>query len=178
MECCTVSNPPAKRLVLRIIKLEKALVIQILAQEGIKPVEGGRVWISCNPELCDDIIILRGSNTNKDFLPMARAFTSNKARDKYLDYVINTITNELFTGNSCELKYGEPCLVRDKKYEDWIRLTFVAKSPVAVEDGKNYVVVGSRNNSLFTFKYAKPLTKRTMPVIDGDVYTWEMEVSE
>lgn len=173
MECCKSPNPPTKRLVLRIIKLERALVIQTLAQEGIKAIEGGHVWISHQPELCDDIIFLRGSNKNKDFLPMARAFSSNKARDKYLDYVINTITNELFIANSGELKYDEPCLVRNAEYGDWIKLTFVAKSPVAVEDGKNYVVVDSRNNILLTFKYAKPLTKRTMPVIDGDVYTWE-----
>lgn len=172
MECCTVPNLPTKRLVLRVIKLEKALVIQILRQERIKPVEGGHVWISHVPELCGDVIFLRGSNTKKDFRPMVQAFASNKARDKYLDYVINTITNELFTRNSGELKYGEPCLVRDKKDEDWIKLTFVAKSPVSVADGKNYVAVG-RCNSLFTFKYAKPLTKRIMPVIDGDAYTWE-----
>ena len=173
MKCCTASNSPTKRLVLKAIKLEKALVIQILAQEGIKPVDGGHVWISCKPDLFDDIIFLRGSNTDKDFLPMVQAFASNKERNKYLDYVINTITNELFTGNSGELKYGEPCLVRDKKYGDWIKLTFVAKRPVTAEDGKNYVVVDSRNNSLLTFKYAKSLTKRIMPIVDGDVYTWE-----
>ena len=173
MECCTSLNPPTKRLVLRVIKLEKALVIQILAQEGIKAVEEGHVWISHKPELFDDIIFLRGSNTKEDFFPMPRAFTSNKARDKYLVYVINTITNELFTVNSGELKYDEPCLVRNAKYGDWIKLTFVAKIPVEVEDGKNYVVVDSRNNLLLTFKYAKPITKRVMPVIDGDVYTWE-----
>lgn len=173
MECCTSLNPPTKRLVLRVIKLEKALVIQILAQEGIKAVEEGHVCISYKPELCADNIFLRGLNTKADFLPMARAFTSNEARDKYFDYVINTITNALFTENSGELKYGEPCLVRNAEDGDWINLTFIAKSPVAVEDGKNYVVVDSRNNILLTFKYAKPLTKKVMPVIDGDVYTWE-----
>ena len=104
-----------KKLVLRVVKFEKALAIQVLEQEGIKTIEGGRVRVANMPAFLGDVIYLRGSYTDMDFHIMSQDFVSNKERDEYLDDIISTITNELFTENDGELKYGKLCLVRGSR---------------------------------------------------------------
>lgn len=162
-----------KKLVLRVVKFEKALAIQVLEQEGIKTIKGGRVRVAHSPDFLDDVIYLRGSYTNMDFHIMSRDFVSNKERDEYLDDIISTITNELFTENDGELKYGEPCLVRDSSNEDWVERTFVAKSPVDFPDGVNCIVLSERNDFVTSYKYAKPLLAKIKPVVDDEIFTWE-----
>lgn len=162
-----------KKLVLRVVKFEKALAIRVLEQEGIKTIEGGRVRVGAVPELCDKVIYLRGRNVERDFCIVSRNFDSNKERDEYLDDIISTITNELFTENNGELKYGEPCLVRDSSNEDWVERIFVAKSPVDLPDGENYIVLGMDKDFLVVYKCAKPLPAKIKPIVDDEIFTWE-----
>ena len=162
-----------KKLVLRVVKFEKALAIQVLEQEGIKTIKGGRVRVANMPDFLDNVIYLRGSYTDMDFHIMSRNFDSNKERDEYLDDIISTITNELFTENNGELKYGEPCLVRDSSNADWVERIFVAKSPVDIPDGENYIVLSEYNDFVTAFKCAKPLPAKIKPVVDDEIFTWE-----
>lgn len=162
-----------KKLVLRVVKFEKALAIQVLEQEGIKTIEGGRVRVANTPAFFSDAIYLRGSYTDMDFHIMSQDFVSNKERDEYLDDIISTITNELFTENNGELKYGEPCLVRDSSNADWVERIFVAKSPVTLADHCNYIVLDRSKDFIVACKYAKPLPAKIKPIVDDEIFTWE-----
>ena len=149
------------------------MLFQVLEQEGIKTIEGGRVRVANRPAFFSDVFYLRGSCTDMDFHTMSPNFDSNKERDEYLDDIISTITNELFTENNGELKYGEPCLVRDSSNEDWVERVFVAKSPVDIPDGDNYIVLGRDKDFIVVYKYAKPLPTKIKPIVDDEIFTWE-----
>ena len=57
--------------------------------------------------------------------------------------------------------------------EDWVERIFVAKSPVDILDGENYIVLSEDNEYVTAYKYAKPLSIKTKPVVDDEIFTWE-----
>lgn len=163
-----------KKLKIRFVKFERALAMQILEQKG-EFKEREHIRIRSNPELDIDYIYLRGSWAECDKDLSSRTFADNAERDEYLNNVVKWISEEQFaTGGKLEI--GKECEVSDDN-KDWQRRTLLAVLP------KSYFskYITSENYSDFkwcSWKYARPLASCVQPKIDGDVYTWEMEVVE
>lgn len=161
-----------KKLKIRFAKFEKALVMQILEQNGVF-LSGTHVKISAVPEFTyEDTLYLRGSITPSDFAVRVKCFTNNDKRDEYLDKVIGWISEEQFsTGRKLEI--GEACLFSDDR-RDWHSGEYAGKCAKQLGEPRFLALDG--DNSLTRWQYVKPLYGALK--IDGDVYTWEMEVSE
>ena len=117
----------SKKLKIQFWKAEKALAMQILEQEGLPERKvNDFVKIISMPCMFRDELCLRGYDTQEDFFVDVIYFSSNTARDAYLQKAVNAITDELFTGEGGELKVGEMCEVRDDKDEQWKKRKLVA----------------------------------------------------
>lgn len=94
----------SKKLKIQFWRAEKALAMQILEQEGLpKRKDDGLVNIAVSPALSRKREIwLRGYQSGLDFYVETVDFNYNHERDKYLQDIVNAITNELFTDK------GEP----------------------------------------------------------------------
>lgn len=91
----------SKKLKIQIWIAEKALAMQILMQDGLPDKKtDGYVRILDKPNLCDDGVVLRGVHRDHDLDISYRYFKSNIDRCKYLEKVITSITEELFTSIS------------------------------------------------------------------------------
>ena len=172
------AQPVKKKLVIKFWKAEKALVMQILEQEGLPEMkEKGSVRIVVDPSIRRNDIYLRGKLRAGNFNIDRLYFGANSERDKYLDKITKAITDELFTETS-ELKVGEMCEVRDFEYEDWQTRKLLAILP------KNYIIrfivdTDEVKDDWVDFRQARPLAKRTEPKVEenGEIvtYTWEEE---
>lgn len=160
-----------KKLKIRFVKFERALAMQILEQNGVFS-SGRHVKISAVPEFAyEDILYLRGSMTSSDFVVRVKCFTNNAERDEYLNNVINWISDEQFsTGRKLEI--GEECLFSDDR-KDWHSGKYAGKCAKQLGEPR-FLELDSV--SLTRWKYVKPLYGALK--IDGDVYTWEMEVAQ
>lgn len=166
----------SKKLKIKFWKAEKALVMQILEQEGLpKRKAKGDVQIAVSPDIYHHTIYLRGERVISDLNVDAVYFECNQERDQCLDRLTNAITSELFTGNG-ELKVGELCEVRDYEYEDWQTRKLLAILP------QNYIIrfivkMDEVKDDWVDFRQARPLCKRTEPKVEecGELitYTWE-----
>lgn len=109
-------------------------------------------------------------------------FNDNAKRDEYLKKVIKWISKEQFaTGRKLEI--GKMCEVSgDGKNWNWGEKRLVAVLPENFRD--RYIVWSEIGKDLngkdpwCSWAYARPIASCAQPKIDGDVYTWEMEVSE
>ena len=165
-----------KKLKIQFWKAEKALAMQILEQEGLpKAKTNGDVRIYGAPELRDVFVFLRGDyfpgNSNIGWI----TFATDSERDTYLQWVVNAITNELFTGSE-ELKVGEMCEVWDPDSKKWQDRMLLAILPENYEE--RFIVANlCYPNRYVPFSDARPITKRTEPTIEerGQLitYTWE-----
>lgn len=91
----------SKKLKIQFWNAEKALVMQVLEQEGLpKKKTDGYVRILDKPNLCDDGIVLRGVNRDHDLDISYMYLNSNIEGNKYLEKVTTSITEELFTSIS------------------------------------------------------------------------------
>ena len=164
-----------KKLKIQFWKAEKALAMQILEQEGLPEKDTGIVRITKYAMFYDDIICLRGSQSEYDLDLIVEKFNTNIERDAYLKKVVNAITDELFTGSE-ELKVGEMCEVRADKDGDWKKRKLITILPEQYE-GRFIAEWGDNPSKHSHWNYARPLTKRTEPTIEecGNVvtYTWE-----
>lgn len=155
----------------------KVLVMQVLKQEGLpKQKENGKVRIMGAPQLCDDRIFLRGT-AKWDDLKIAHThieFTNQCQVNFYLRWVVDTITDELFTEGG-ELKVGEICEVRDDEDEQWQKRKLITILPK--QHSFRFVVDSLEPHRYIGFEYARPIGRRTEPKIEecGNVvtYTWE-----
>lgn len=106
-----------------------------------------------------------------------RCFNHNAERDEYLDKVIKWISEEQFaTGGKLEI--GKECMVSlfdDIDGEDWVMGILLAILPEHIR--RRYIIQNKNDKGLATsWEYARPLASFVRPKIDGDVYTWEIEV--
>ncbi len=165
-----------KKLRIRFVKFEKALVMQILEQTGefmgTKHVKLGNI-----PELGEYEIYLRGWRKDYDLIPVFIRFSSNDERDEYLEKVVGWITYEQFT-NAGEPKVGDWCEVRDDEKQVWVKRKLVAILPEQYSNRHICETLGEKKKVVKTWTYARPLAQRIEHKIDGDVYTWDMEVAE
>lgn len=163
-----------KKLKIRFVKFEHALVMQILEQEG-KFVNTNHVKSEFTPELHFRTIYLRGrkcSNNNLEIAP--RSFSSNDERDEYLADVIKWITDEQFSNtDNNELKIGSECEVRDCETAAWKQRKLITILPKQYLNRYVCEYKGDENLT-YNWSYARPLARHIEPKVDGDVYTWEM----
>lgn len=160
-----------KKLKIRFVKFERYVVAQQLEMTGnehFTPSEHVALSTSgidfANAAIC----LSRSCNFNIGI----RCFNHNAERDEYLNKVIKWISEEQFaTGGKLEI--GEKCLFSDDM-KDWNAGKYAGEC--AEQLGEPRFLELNGNVSLIRWKYVKPFDVALK--IDGDVYTWEMEVSE
>ena len=167
----------SKKLKIQFWKAEKSLAMQILEQEGLPGRKvNGFVKIITMPCICRDELCLRGYDTEEDFFVDVIYFSSNTARDAYLQKAVNAITEELFTGEG-ELKIGEACAISNEpQFLDCYTGKLIAILP---EGLKNRYIIESAwdTNGWVCGEYARMFNRTERPTIEesGSVvtYTWE-----
>ena len=165
-----------KKLKIRFVKFERALAMQILEQVGtFKDTE--HVQSVVCPELGSKCIYLRGKNLEYDADIGCIHLNDNAERDKHFNNVIKWISEEQFSMGR-KLEIGKECMVSlfdDIDGEDWVMGRLLAILPKNIR--RRYIVQSKNDKGLATsWKYARPVS--VSPKIDGDVYTWKMEVAE
>ena len=167
-----------KKLKIRFVKFERALVAQQLettGKEHFTPSE--HVVLSASGiDFADAAIWLsRSCNINIGL----RHFLDNAERDEYLNNVIKWISEEQFATGG-KLKIGKECEVSDSPYpknNEWKRKKLLAILPKRIRF--RYITESiSSDTSFCTWINARPIASFVRPKIDGDVYTWEMEVAQ
>ena len=167
-----------KKLKIKFWKAEKALVMQILEQEGLPEYKvGGFVRIVDIPAMYKDNIYLRGKYCGNSSMGCFFAET-NQDRDEYLDKITQAITDELFTNGRGGLWVEEKCEFSDDK-KDWV-VGFYFGSILGRNAETEFLSSEDMKSSFYTgWKYARPLAKCTKPKIEtnGEIitYTWEEE---
>ena len=160
----------SKKLKIRFVKFERALVMQILEQEG-SFCDSEHVCTGL-PALSGDRIYLREERERDNWDVSERSFETNAERDEYLKNVIHWISEEQFGKNNEEmLKSGELCEVRDYTDDEWEKRKLITILPKRFKN--RYIVETDRGNSWMCFMCARPIGCRIEPEIDGDIYTWE-----
>lgn len=163
-----------KLLKIRFVKFEKALVAQqleitgkehftpsehvVLSASGIDFAEAA-IWLSCSCNINIGV----------------RRFYHNDERDKYLDKVVKWISEEQFA-TSGKLEVGKMCEVSDDN-KCWQSRILLAILPERYDYRFITNAAGYKTRWL-SWLYARPVKSCVQPTIDGDVYTWEMEVSD
>lgn len=164
-----------KKLVIRFVKFECALAMQVLEMTG--KFSDSPVGLNGNiphtqigaPCLSDDSVWLCPIQVVK-----TRLFESNTARDEYLQKVIKWISEEQFAENG-SLEVGKLCDVSDDN-KDWRKRILLAILPESYFS--KYIASAKYSDFKWcSWKYARPIGSCAQPKIDGDVYTWEMEVA-
>lgn len=157
-----------KKLKIRFTKLEKALVMQILEQEG--SFRGSEHVYMGLPELCCDRIYLCDEEERGNLGVSVIHFDTNAERDEYLENVIRWISEDQFgKDNEGMLKSGELCEVRNHKDFEWKKRKLITILPKRFAN--RYIVEdGWGNNDWTYFAYARPIGRRIEPKIDGDIY--------
>lgn len=161
----------SKKLKIRFVKFERALVMQILEQEG--SFRDSEHVCTGLPALSGDRIYLREERERDNWDVSERSFETNAERDEYLKNVIRWISEEQFgRNNEGMLKPGELCEVRDSKDFEWKKRKLLAVLPKRFAN--RYIVEDDWDNADWTyFAHARPIGRRIEPKIDGDIYTWE-----
>ena len=84
-----------KKLVIRFVKFERALAMQILEQEGkFDTIE--HVRVRAYPQMDENCVFLRSWEREYDFSVRTIRFADNAERDEYLNKVIKWISEEQF----------------------------------------------------------------------------------
>ena len=161
-----------KELKIRFVKFELVLAMQILEQVGkfdtIK-----HVRVRAYPAVDETCIFLRGWEKEYDYSLKTIRFNDNAERDEYLNKVIKWISEEQFSTKG-KLKIGKECEFSDNGVE-WYSGHFGGKCAKELGEPR-FLAAGS--NILVRFKNARPIGSCVQPKIDGDIYTWEMEVAQ
>lgn len=164
-----------KILKIRFVKFERAIATQVLEQEGFfKATEhiGGSTAHSFYKERIYLYSPKEYPFEEYKYRVDVIGFDNNAERDEYLEKVVRWISAEQFaTGR--KLKIGEACLFSDDG-KDWHSGEYAGKC--ARQLGKLRFLALDGDVSLTRWKYVKPLYGALK--VDGDVYTWEMEVAE
>jgi hypothetical protein len=160
-----------KKLHLKLIKLKRALVMQVLEQEGeFEPSE--HVDTVLTPGLSCDRIYLRGSRQDRDLEPNIMTFDTDVQRDVYLDKVINWITNEQFKLESKELQVGEICETKYSFSDVWEQHRLLAILPKKCFN--RYITTYNNSQGWLAWEQARPLVRYIKPKISNNIYKWEM----
>lgn len=162
-----------KKLKIRFVKFERALVAQQLEIKGIHHfVENMHTQFSpFYIELRRDAICI---NVKENGICIKhRIFSDNDERDEYLNNVVNWISEEQFSSGR-KFKIGELCMFSDDR-ANWHTGRYAGKCDAQL--GETRFLNFESDVSLTRWKYVCPPFP-VRPKIDGDLYTWEMEVGE
>ncbi len=166
----------SKKLKIQFWKAEKALAMQILEQEGLPERKSeGLVHIESFPWLYKTAIELRGEDISRNSDIVWIAFDTQYELNVYLNWAVNAITDELFTGEG-ELRVGEMCEVWDEEVKKWMERKLLAILPENYEE--RFIVANlCYPNRYVPFSVARPIVKYIEPTVEecGNVitYTWE-----
>ena len=165
-----------KKLKIRFVKFERAIAMQILEQVGVfKATE--HVQAIGFPAISYGCIYLRGADLKlHNTISTSTNYSDNAERDKYFNNAIKWISEEQFaTGGKLEI--GKECEASDNG-EDWFVRSFAGKSAKQLGEPRYLAYWYDNLGYLIRYKYVRPIASFVRPKIDGDVYTWEMEVSD
>lgn len=158
-----------KKLSIRFVRFERAIVVQQLEMTGkehFTPSEHVALW-GLGIDFADEAIRLSRSC---DINIGIRLFNHNAERDEYLNKVVNWISEEQFSTGR-KLKIGEKCLFSDDG-EDWHFGEYAGKCAKQLGEPRFLALDG--DVSLTRWKYVEPLCGALKK--NGDLYSWKMEV--
>lgn len=162
------------RLVIKFIKLEKALVAQQLEIKVSNKLddkyEDNHVLFHSNGiDFADDAVWISKLNSPR---VAVRMFDTNTERDEYLDKVVKWISEELFVTEG-KLEVGKMCEVSDDgKNWYWNTRELLAVLPESYYD--RYITNAADSKTKWSaWTYARPINSCVQPKIDCGVYTWE-----
>ena len=165
-----------KLLKIRFVKFDKVLVAQQLAVVGAEHFkETEHVKLDGDFYLCESLMSLINSATDERLKINAIYFRNNTERDKYLDKVVKWISEEQFA-TSGKLEVGKMCEVSDDN-KCWQSRILLAILPERYDYRFITNAAGYKTRWL-SWLYARHVKSCVQPTIDGDVCTWEMEVSD
>lgn len=162
-----------KKLVIRFVKFEKALVAQQLEIKGQFEVSKHIIFTKYGVDFLREAVYISPTNTKEMHAIGREYFKTNNERDECLERVVKWISEEQFSGSG-KLEIGKECEFSDNAIE-WFRGVFGGKSAKQLGEPR-FLVAGS--GILVRFKYVRPIDSCIQPKIDGDVYTWQMEVAQ
>lgn len=166
-----------KILKIRFVKFENAIVAQQIGVSGIEFFNRTEHigFLGYGFDFAGDAIGISLSPARLTKRISAKYLDSNEARDEYLDKVVKWISEEQFaTGGKLEI--GKLCEVSDDN-KDWQRRTLLAVLPKTFLS--KYIAAENYSDLKWCgWEYARPIASCGHPKIDGDIYTWEMEVSD
>jgi hypothetical protein len=162
-----------KKLVIRFVKLEKALAAQQLEVKGQFEASKHIILTKYGVDFSREAVYISPVNAEEMYAIGSEYFKTNNERDEYLENVIKWISEEQFSGSG-KLEIGKECEFSDNGV-DWYSGHFGGKCAKELGEPR-FLAAGS--NILVRFKNARPIAGCVCPKIDGDVYTWEMEVAE
>lgn len=162
-----------KKLVIRFIKLECALAGQQLEAKGQFKASKHIVLTKYGVDFSREAVYISPANTKEMYAIGREYFKTNNERDEYLENVIKWISEEQFpiTG---KLEIGKACEFSDNGVK-WYSGYFGGKCAIELGEPR-FLSAGS--DIFVRFKNARPIGGCIQPKIDGDVYTWEMEVAQ
>ena len=171
-----------KKLKIRFVKFEKSLVMQVLEiSGGIKSIENDKVESILSSELRD--CGLRCSQIRNDdeysILIPGILFESNEERDKYIDKVIHSISEELFSEDDSDIKIGDTCKIGYVS-EDFTSQTYIGKViEILPEKYENRYIIESESHEdgwvsgNFIRKVGRTISFTFEGTPADGVYTWE-----
>ena len=165
-----------KLLKIRFVKFEKALVAQQLAVVGDEHFdETEHVKLDGGFYLCEGLLSLINRATDERIKIDTNYFRNNTERDEYLAKVVKWISEEQFATDG-KLEIGKMCEVSSNG-RSWGKSELLAVLP---EKYKRRYIVSSFicADAANDWEYARPIVSCGQLKIDGDIYTWEMEVAE
>lgn len=166
-----------EKLVIKFIKLERALgaqQLEIKASNNLdNKYEDNHVIFHQNGiDFADEAVWISKSNSPR---VAVRMFDSNDERDKYLDKVVKWISKEQFA-TSGKLEVGKLCEVSsDGIHWDLRKRKLLAVLPENYDDRFITQLVDNEDEWI-GWQCARPVNSCVQPTIDGDIYTWKMEV--
>ena len=162
-----------KKLVIRFVKLEKALAAQQLEIKGQFEASKHIILTKYGVDFSREAVYISPTKTKEMHAIGREYFKTNNERDEFLGEVIKWISEEQFSGSD-KLEIGKECEFSDNAIK-WFRGVFGGKSAKQLGEPR-FLAAGS--GILVRFKYVRPIDSCIQPKIDGDVYTWEMEVGD
>lgn len=167
-----------KKLKIQFVKFEKAIAAQLLEVDGFNWVKDDSTHIRLYPSgfltLWEEYASIPSVRNNNNI--SSTSFNDNTERDKYLNKVIKWISEEQFATKG-KLEIGKECEASDDG-KDWVVRFFAGKTAKQLGEPR-YIALGYENSFILRrWKYVRPVGGCAQPKIEGDVYTWEMEVAE
>lgn len=169
-----------KLLKIRFVKFEHALVGQQIGVSGIEFFEKTEHigFLGYGIDFAGDAAVgisLSPASITKRI--STKYFDSNEARDEYLNNVVKWITDEQFTSYAgAPQEVGELCTVSDDG-KHWRTARVIAILPNKYKGRYIYEDEGVHEGWACA-THAHSFLERVEPKTEGDVYMWEMEVSD